>query len=68
MTRDFRIEDGSPAINTGDTEAFDLDYVQAFCDLYGNDIPDCEARMSVDVDMNPRPQGAGLDLGAYEEP
>lgn len=55
---DFRLKEGSPAIDKGNSDA-----IEAICDnfekLYGVDL-------KYDYVYNKRPQGNGWDIGAYE--
>jgi hypothetical protein len=54
-TSDYRLQLGSPAIDTGG----DIDIYQSFFNQYGLDI-------SVDGDSISRPVGGAWDIGAYE--
>jgi hypothetical protein len=55
-TGDYRLQAGSPAIDSGNTALFDA-----------SATPDLSA-ITTDLDGNPRISGIGIDMGAYELP
>ncbi|MFW6078231.1 MAG: choice-of-anchor Q domain-containing protein, partial [Gemmatimonadota bacterium] len=57
---DYRLADGSPAIDAGDADALPDDPY----DLDGDD--DVIEPVPVDLDGNPREAGTAVDIGAYE--
>ncbi|MDR3194734.1 MAG: DUF5123 domain-containing protein, partial [Tannerella sp.] len=57
---DYRLLEGSPAINRGNIEAF----IRVYNEGHESDIADLEGQ--TDLDGNPCLTGAGLDMGAFE--